>query len=209
MTSRILLFVACLSLLTASKAEAQLFRRLLAPQPPYQVRPQFRTQPQFRVQPQYRAQPQVRTQPQQYRQQPTGYYQNGYQGRLTASKPSRPLYVRRSDGSVVAYYRNQPTQTAQAQLQRNAQLDEANRARQAQIQAPPAGSNLVTTQGELTPVQRTTSVQPQLGSSYRPPLQAATTPVGTPVGIPNGASVLSEPPSQASIGSIAPARSMP
>ena len=90
MVLRILLGVACLSLLHASQAEAQLFRR-------------FRAQPQPRYQPQ----------PQQYAPQPAAP-QNGFQGRLTASPRNRPVYVRRADGSVVLY---SPNNTAQQQAQ--------------------------------------------------------------------------------------------
>ena len=164
MILRIILGVACLSLLNASQAEAQLFRR-------------FRAQPQ----------PQPRYQPQPQRYAPrTVAPQNGYQGRLTASQRSRPVYVRRADGSVVAYYPNiaqQPTQVQRQLVQRP----------QAPTQVQPNGRprpNIAAVQGRLVPVRPTAQVPRPSNNVYlRPTVQP---PAVAPVGV----SVLNQPQTQ-------------
>ena len=205
---RILLGVACLSLLNASQAEAQLLRRLrVQPQPQPQ---RYAPQPQ-----RYAPQPQrYAPQPQRYVPQPVT--QNGYQGRLTASQRSRPVYVRRPDGSVVPYYPN----TARVQRPQ-AQLNPVQ-VRAAAVANGQLRPNIATTQGQLIPVRPTVQPQPQfsnvrLRSAFQRP---ATTAGVAPVGV----SVLSQPQPQLQpqpqalsqpkaekkvVSSIAPATAMP
>lgn len=213
MILRILLGVACLSLLNASQAEAQLFRRLRGqPQPQPQYQPQ--AQPRYQAQTQPRYQPRAQqAQPQRYVTPQTGNTQNGYQGQLTASSQrNRPVYLRRADGSVVRYYPNN-TQRAvtrgrsgQAQLKpgQNPAVAATGNQRQPSGKAQP---NLVTTQGQLTAVRPPAQPQQQLSSVYRVPDTALTAkPVeAAPVGI----SVLNQPNSETVVGSIAPAAAMP
>ena len=159
MILRILLGVACLSLLNASQAEAQLFRR-------------FRAQPQ----PRYQPQPQQRYVPQ------TVAPQNGYQGRLTASQQSRPVYVRRTDGSVVAYYPNNAQQPTQIQRQL-VQLPQAPAQVQSNGRPRP---NIAAVQGQLVPVRPTVQVPPPNNVYLRPTVQP-------PAVAPIGVSVLNQP----------------
>ena len=159
MISRILLVVVGLSLLTASQAEAQLFRR-------------FRAQPQPQYRPQYQPRPSYR--------RPAGY-----QGRLTASQPSRPTFIRRADGSVVRYFPNhnvrQSTQVQQLPQPKRTpavvKLDQSSNNRK---------SNIATAQGQLTPVRANSTFT-------------------TPVGIAN----LNKPKQPTVVSSISPAIPMP
>ena len=163
---RIFLSVACLSLMTASEADAQLFRRFRA-----------RT-----------------AQPQQYAP-PAGYSQNGYQGRPTATprpRQTRPtMYVRRSDGSVVPYYPNN-VQAAATQPQRtlNNRQSVAERAKQAR--AANAESNFATTEGQLTAVRPPATYQRRVGNTYQQPTPQLASQPQTDVA-PVGVSVLTEP----------------
>ena len=197
MVLRILLGVACLSLLHASQAEAQLFRR-------------FRAQPQPRYQPQ----------PQQYAPQPAAP-QNGFQGRLTASPRNRPVYVRRADGSVVLYSPNNTAQQ-QAQAQRaraqQAQVQRAQvRPNPVQRQVAAANSqrqpNIVTAQGQLVPVRPTLQPQRRPNSVYLQPAVPPTVAVA-PVGVsvlnqPQTTQPPIQPPAAPVASSILPATAMP
>lgn len=202
---RILLGVACLSLMTASESEAQLFRRRLAP----------------RI-----TQPQV--QPRQYTP-PTGYSQNGYQGRpsatprptaaqrQTTAQRSQPIYVRRPDGSVVLYYPANNTQVAANQAQK-----------QVQVPRPPQ-TKISSTVGQLQAVNPQARVQRNVSSTYLSPTVKLTSPktnfvaprqaVAAPqqtVAVPQravapvGISVINQQPvTETTVGSISPATPMP
>ena len=206
MILRILLGVTCLLLLNVSQAEAQLLRRWRGqPQPQFQPQPQYRQpQPQYRQpQPQYR-------QPQRNAPQAVAP-QNGFQGQLTASQRSRPVYVRRSDGSVVRYYRNaaqQPTRTQTVQIRPTQVQPVRPVLNPAQAQAV-AGVNgrpqgVVTVQGQLTPSQSLTQAQPPIANTtIVHPTNAATAVA------PAGISVLNRPQAETAVGSISAATTMP
>ena len=184
---RILLGVACLSLLTASEAEAQLFRRRFAPR---------------------------QAQQQQYAPR-AAYSQNGYQGRLTATPRTRQMYIRRSDGSVVPYYpANTPQATANrnrqtlAQIANRQQQVDAARLAQQQQAAAQLQSRLATTEGQLEAVvPPTPQLQRRLSSVYQsPPVEPAAPQASV---APVGVSVVNASGNQTSLDSISPAVSMP
>ena len=218
---RILLGVACLSLMTASSAEAQLFRRLFPPRI-VQPRPQFQQprpqlqQPQLQQQRPQLQQPQQQR-PQQQRpqlqrpqqQRPQVYSQNGYQGRPSASPRYRQMYVRRPDGSVVRYYPNNNGRIVQnpggnAQVVRTPQQQDAARlATQAN-----SNSRLTTTEGQLQAVRPPATVQRRVLNVYQQPVPSVAASAGRSVD-PVGVSVMNQRTTDATVDSISPATPMP
>ena len=203
MMLRILLGVACLSLLNTSQAEAQLFRRL-------RVQPQPQPQPQYVIRPP--SQPRYQAQPQRYAPQATNSQaQNGYQGQLTATpRTTRPIYLRRADGSIVRYYPNntqQPKTQARPQVRPTLTLNQtrAVAASQAIPRLPAPTRPIAANQGQFV-VRPTLQQPPRLISSvYRPTVaQPAVVPT-----VPVGVSALKQPKTENVIAAISPASAMP